>query len=333
MSSARFSDCRVKRLRLMAQAAGAGCAALLVVLAGLDAPVRGADPVTIRVGATANDTAAEVYYADELGMFKKRGIVVDIANQRNGAAEAAAVAGGALDIGEQNIVSMSRAHDRNLPFKFIAPAGVYDSRSSTTSLVVAANSTTHSGKDLEGKTVAVNALGDLTQIGAESWIDKHGGDSSKVHFIEMPAPEIGAAVSRATIEAGVIPEPSLTQAQDADHVRILAQPYDGIASRFMINGWFANADWIAKNGPTAKNFADAIYEASKWANTHRADSAKILAKHSKVDAGVIARMRRATYGDKFDTKALQTVIETAVRYHGLSKSFDANEVIVNAFPR
>ncbi len=294
----------------------------LVALSAI--PARAADP--IRIGATGNDTAAEVYYADELGFFKKRGLEVQIQNLRNGAAQAAAIAGGALDIGEQNIISMSHAHERGLTFKYIAPAADYVSSSSTTSLVIGKSSTIKSGKDLEGKTVAVNALGDLTQIGASAWIDKHGGDATKVKFIEMVPAEIGAALARGTIEAGVIPEPALTAAEDAGQVKLLGQPYDSLGERFLINGWFANGDWIKKNPETVKKFADAIYEAAKWANTHRAESAKIFAKHSKADSTVIARMRRATYGEKFDGKALQAVLDEAVRYKGITKSFPATEL-------
>jgi NitT/TauT family transport system substrate-binding protein len=311
-----------------------GARTLRAVLAAavLGAPLvpfaaRGEGPVTVRVGATGNDTAAEVYYADDLGLFKKRGLVVQIQNLRNGAAEAAAIAGGALDVGEQNVVSMSHAHERGLPFKFVAPAGEYVSSASTTSLVVAKQSAIKTGKDLEGKTLAVNALGDLTQIGASAWVEKHGGDPAKVKFIEMPAAEIGAAVGRGTVDAGVIPEPSLTMAEDAGTVKVLAQPYDAIAARFMINGWFATDDWIKKNPAAAKKFADAILEAGKWANAHRAESAKILDAHSRADAAVIARMRRAVYGERFDAKALQSVVDAAVRFKALGKSFNAGDLI------
>jgi NitT/TauT family transport system substrate-binding protein len=305
---------------LVAAAALGGLALPLV-------PVSADAPAVVRVGATGNDTAAEVYYADDLGMFKKRGIEVQIQNLRNGAAEAAAVAGGALDVGEQNVVSMSHAHERGLPFKFIAPAGEYVSSASTTSMVVAKKSAIKSGKDLEAKTVAVNALGDLTQIGASAWIEKHGGDPAKVKFIEMPAAEIGAAVGRGTVDAGVVPEPSLTMAEDAGQVKVLAQPYDAIGDRFLINGWFASEDWVKKNPATAKKFAEAIYEAGKWANAHRSESAKILDKHSRADAAVIARMRRAVYGERFDPKAMQNVIDAAVRFKALGKSFSAGELI------
>lgn len=312
----------MKTIRL----ASAALAALALIASGVRA-VGAADPVTIRVGATANDTAAEVYYADELGFFKKRGLDVQIQNLSNGAAEAAAVAGGALDIGEQNIISMAHAHERGLNFMYLFPAGEFVNKESTTSLIVPTASTVKTGKDLEGKTLAVFALGDLAQIGAAAWIDKNGGDSTKVKFIEMPSSQVGAAVARGTIDGGVIAEPALRRAQDTGNVRVLAQPYSALGDRFMINGWFAKSDWIAKNPDAAKKFADAIAEAAIWANTHHQESAEILAKHSKVSLAVLSRMQRSTYGEKFDTKAMQSVIDSAVRYKGLAKPFAASEIV------
>jgi NitT/TauT family transport system substrate-binding protein len=279
----------------------------------------------IRVGATGNDTAAEVYYAQELGLFAKRNLDVQIQTLRNGAAQASAVAGGALDVGEQNVVSMANAHEHGLPFVFIAPAGEYVSRASTTSLLVAKQSPIKSARDLNGKTIAVNALGDLTQIGASAWIDKNGGDVASVHFIEMPPAQIGAALARGTIDAGVVPEPALTVA--LAETRVLAQPYDALADHFTINGWFANRDWVAKNPSAAKRFAEAILEAGRWANAHHAESAKIFARHSKAEPAVIDRMVRATYGERFDPSSLQAVIDSAVRFKILPKSFPPSEVI------
>jgi NitT/TauT family transport system substrate-binding protein len=289
------------------------------------AAAAGDPPATIRVGATGNDTAAEVYYAAELGYFKERNLDVQIQTVRNGAAEAAAVAGGALDIGEQNLVSMSNAHVRGIPFEFVAPAGEYVSAASTTNLLVAKNSPIASGKDLDGKTVAVNALGDLTQIGAEAWIDAHGGHASTVRFIEMTPAEIGPAIVRGTIAAGVVPEPALTLAQGG--TRVLGRPYDALADRFIINGWFANAAWLQQNPSAAKRFADAIAQAGRWANAHHAESAQIFARHSKVQPAVIARMRRATYGERFDPATMQRVIDAAARYNVLTHTFSAEELI------
>jgi NitT/TauT family transport system substrate-binding protein len=292
-------------------------------------PAGAADqPVTIRVGATGNDAAAEVYYADEMGFFKKHNLNIQITPQRNGAAEAAAVAGGSLDIGEQNVISMSNAHARSLPFVFIAPAAEYVDGSPSTAMIVAKDAAFKTARDLNGKTIAVSALHDLTQTAAAAWIDKNGGDSSTVHFIEMPPSESPAAVVRGTVQAAVVPEPALSSA--GNETRIFAKAFSAIAPQFMINGWFSTKDWIAKNQSAAKRFTDAIHEAAVWANSHHAESAKILEKHSRIPASVIEHMTRATYATSFDGNAMQRAIDTAAHYKAIAKPFPASEIYLGS---
>jgi NitT/TauT family transport system substrate-binding protein len=265
-----------------------------------------------------------VYYADELGFFKKRNLDVRITPQRNGAAEAAAVAGGSLDIGEQNVISMANAHARGLSFVYIAPAAEYLDTAPSTAMIVARNAPFKTARDLSGKTIAVSALHDLTQTAAAAWIDKNGGDSSTVRFIEMPASESPVAVVRGTVQAAVVPEPALSS--QADETRIFAKAFGAIAPRFMINGWFSTKEWIAKNPSAAKRFADAIREAAVWANGHRAESAKILEKHARLQMSALDRMTRATYATSFDANAMQQAIDTATRYKALAQSFPASEI-------
>jgi ABC-type nitrate/sulfonate/bicarbonate transport system substrate-binding protein len=94
----------------------------------------------------------------------------------------------------------------------------------------------------------------------------------------------------------------------------------------MINGWFASRDWVAKNPSDAKRFAEAIAQAAAWANTHRAESAKILEKHSRISPAVIEHMTRATYATAFDPQTMQRAIDTAVRYKAIPRTFPASEI-------
>ncbi len=281
-------------------------------------------PATIRVGATTNDVAQAVYYADALGYFKKAGLDVQIQTMGSGAAELAAVAGGGIDIGESNVLSLAVAHSRGIPVKFIAPAGEYVSATPTTLLVVEKNSPIRSGKDLNGKTIATSALHDLLQIATAEWVDKNGGDSKTVKFIEMPSPEMAPALVRGTVDAATIPEPSLTVARET--TRVLGKPYDAVASRFIIDAWFARNEWIEQNRDVAKRFADAVVEASIWGNKNHAASAKILEQHSKIDPSVIAAMTRATYGQRLSTDNLQPVIALAARYDAIPQAFPATDI-------
>ena len=107
---------------------------------------------------------------------------------------------------------------------------------------------------------------------------------------------------------------------------MFAKVYGAIAPEFMINGWFATRDWVAKNPAAAKAFAESIAEAARWANGHRAESAKILEKHSRIEATVIEHMTRATYATKFDPKTMQQTLEVAVNYKALPKAFPVAEI-------
>ena len=41
--------------------------------------------------------------------------------------------------------------------------------------------------------------------------------------------------------------------------------------------WFASDDWLAKNGDTARRFADAMRKGHDWANTQAKESIDIFA--------------------------------------------------------
>jgi NitT/TauT family transport system substrate-binding protein len=149
----------------------------------------------VRAAATANDSYAEGYYAQDLGYFTKSGLQVDLQTFASGAEVSVAVAGGAADIGVSNPLNLAMAISHGAPFTLIAGGGMYSSKTPTTELVVAKSSPLSSAKDLEGKTVAVSALKDITQASVSVWLTQNGADPTKVKFVEMTFSEMGPAVS------------------------------------------------------------------------------------------------------------------------------------------
>ena len=300
-------------------------AALLLVAATLLPAGAGADaPVTVRVATTPIELGAQVLYAQDQGFFKRAGVTVDVQLMDSGAAIAAAVASGALDIAQANLVSLATAHERSLPFVLIAPAGLYTAGSPTTSLVVAKSSTIKTGKDLENKTVAGNGLRNITQIGADAWMDQNGGDSAKMRFIEMPFPQMGAALAAGRIDAAVIAEPELSAAV-AGGARIVGQPYTAIGKQFLIGGWFTTSAWAKAHPDEVKRFVSAIVEAGKWANGHRDESARILAKYTKIT--VSPSMKRTVYAERLNPADIQPLLDAAVKYKALKNAVSASELI------
>jgi len=143
------------------------------------------------------------------------------------------VAGNAVDIGYSDVISLSSAFAKRVPFVIIAPAALYESTAPTTGLVVAANSPIRTAKDLNGKVMAGSGLGTISGYGPRAWLEQNGADEPSVKFVELPFSSMQPALDAGRIDAATIAEPFLAQARKTD--RVIALPYDSVAKEFYIS--------------------------------------------------------------------------------------------------
>jgi NitT/TauT family transport system substrate-binding protein len=298
-------------------------AALTGIAALVAAPaiVRGADLAPIRIGAAPTDATAQHLYAQDLGMFSAAGLSAEISPMRTSASLIAAIVGGSLDIMTSTVVSIALAHNKGIDMRVIAEGNVYDGPPPQAAIVVAPNSTIKSGANLNGKTVAVNGLGDLTQVAIAAWIDANGGDSKSVKLIEVPFSGVGAALGQGRIDAALLVEPFTAAARAAGQIKILGDPQAAIGRGYMVTGWYAKADWLNANRDTAKRFVDVMLQTAKWGNAHHPESAAILAKYVGMTADAIQNSPRAVYGEKpIQPAMIQPVLDFSTKYIGLDKT-------------
>jgi NitT/TauT family transport system substrate-binding protein len=295
---------------------------LATVTGGHRGSAQGSAP--LHVSTTPIDLGAEVLYANDLGYFRDAGLDVDVTVLANGAAVAASVASGADDIGEANLVSLASAHANGIPFVVVAPAGNYTSKAPTTVAITAKTSPIKNAKDLDGKTVGVVAVKDITQIGISSWIDKTGGNLASVKFVEIPQSAMCTAITAGRVEAGVVSEPFLSIAL-AGGCRVLAACHDSIAKDFLVGAWFADAAWAKEHPDQVQRFAAAIARTARWANAHHAESKAILEKYTK--ATIPAGMTRVPFPDTLDLVQMQPLITAAARYGASKSDFPAKDLL------
>jgi NitT/TauT family transport system substrate-binding protein len=280
----------------------------------------------MRLASLPFDAGSEIFYATELGLFAKNGIDAKVQAMQSGPAVAAAIASGALEAGFSNAVSIAAAAKRGIPLVFIAPAAIYQSAAPSSVLMVKADSPIHSGKDLIGKTVGTNGLKNIGQYAPALWIDKTGGDSSTVKFVEIPPAEDYAAIDSGRIDACNVAEPQITEMKPI--ARILAKPYDTLGEGWMIAGWFANRNWAEKNPDTVLRFQATMRETAVWANHNHEKSADLLAKWTQLDAKLIRSGVRATFAEGALTpQMVQPSIDLAARYKLFDGAFPAADII------
>ena len=241
-------------------------------------PAGAQTPDAISVGLGLIEAHAEGYYAQEQGFFTKHGLNVTLKQLRNGATIAAAVASGDIQAGCSTILQLTQARGRNLPFALLAAGALHDGRiAHTVGLAVPLSSKITAPKELNGKTVAVSTLNGLDQLVTAVLVDKNGGDSSTLKFVELSPPSMPEALAQGRIDAASLEDPELSEA--APRIRSLGDGEDAIAQRFVTTAWFTTTEWLAKNPSIAQRFAQAIFDAGAWANANPVAAAGVLQKY------------------------------------------------------
>lgn len=278
----------------------------------------------IRVATLPIDVAAQAFYAADQGFFKAESLDADITVMNSGPSIAAAVSGGDIDFGASNMVTLASAHERSVPFVLVAPGGGYSSSSPTDKLVVAAGSPIRTARDLNGKTLAVNALKNISGISVMTWMDHNGGDSRTVKFVELSFSEMAAAVTAGRIDAAALDEPFLGQALASGRLTPIALPYEAIGKQFLQGAWFTATDYSKTHPDVVQRFANAMAKAADWANTNQTASARILEKYSKT--ALAAGTARTYYPPRFVRNDVQPLVDAAAKYGVLKLSIPVGEM-------
>ncbi len=288
-------------------------------------PAAAADLTPLALGTMPTDGSAQAFYGIEKSFFRDQGFDVKLQILNNTATLASAVASGSLEIGFGSVIPLAQAHLRGLEFRVIAPATIYNGSAPTNVIMVANGSPYKSGKDLNGQTVAVNGLRDLTQYEMQGWLEKTGGDLKSIKLIEVPFSEMATALQAGRVAAAILAEPFTTVASSVAHTVGIAS--DVVAHRFMVTGWFAEAGWLQKNPDSAKRLQAALIQTAKYGNANHEATEAILAKYTKISPDVASKMVRSVYGDsKPDPALIQPVLDLATHF-GAFPPINANDLI------
>lgn len=285
-----------------------------------------AAPVTLRVGGSADMDAAPILYGVDAGVFRRFGLDVTFHKAASGSAVAAAVAGGALEIGKSSVVPLISAHAHGVPLTVVAPSVVHRIGMADSALMVAADAPLHAARDLNGKPVSVAGLRDMQWLATRTWLDANGGDSSSVQFLEIPGASVANALAAGRIAAGTLSEPYITQALAAGRARILAKMVDALGG-VMTTAFFTTVGFAAAHRDVVERFNRAIVEASAYCNTHPDEMTDVMSAFTGIDRGTLATMVRPAFALDLDPRSVQPIVNAAAKYGVIAGPFNAQELI------
>jgi NitT/TauT family transport system substrate-binding protein len=147
----------------------------------------------------------------------------------------------------------------------------------------------------------------------------------------MPADEMAVAIEKNRIDAGMMPEPQISEARAT--CRVFANAYDAIGDGFMIAGWFATTAWADAHPDLVRRFAAAMRETALWANRNPAQSLPILVKYIKLDPQVARQVVRARFAEVLTPQIVQPSIDIVAHYKVIDAPYPAQELIYTQYRR
>jgi NitT/TauT family transport system substrate-binding protein len=276
--------------------------------------------VPLRVAHVAVADAVPYEYAVQQGWFAQAGLDIKADLLASGSAAATAVVGGAVDIGSSNLFTAVQARAKGIPVVIVAPGGRYEEAVPTSQLLVAADSPIKTGKDLEGRTVAVAGLNDMSSLSVRAWVTLTGGDPAKIKYVETPmSTMLGMVQALQTAEASGV-------------TRRLAITYTAIAKHFFTSVWITTAPFIAQHRDLALKFADVLHRATLYTNAHYAEALPLISSYTKLPLETLRNMHQIKGGPTLVAEDIQPMIDVAAKYHAIPNAFPAKEMMLAGVP-
>ena len=268
------------------------------------------------------------------GYFKKHGLDVELVYTRGGSAAMQALVGGAVDYAATSLdVAITAYANVGADIRRFAVTG----RLPLFALVTAPKTASQirTLKDLEGKTVAVSALGNADHALALFLLKNANADVAKVQFATLGV-NLLEALRQGQIDAGLVQEPALTVlSRSGAHVLVNAmdsadaQKYLGGNYEFM--GVAVRAKELAQRKPEMVQLSQALGDALKALHTMSGDELvgalpreMTTGLDLKEFGGILRRYRDSLYPDvvNIDLDAAKRVANSLI-VGGLLKP-DAN---------
>lgn len=295
-------------------------AALIAGCGGDDGPEQSAgggqaEKVTLKVGVIPIADVAPLYVGIKQGFFDAENLAIEPQMAEGGAAIVPSVLSGDYQFGFSNTTSLIIAASKKLPVQIVSqgvlagtgPDDAWDA------VVVRKGADIETAKDLEGKSVAVNTLNNIGPVTINNWMEKNGADHTKIKYVEVPFPDMGAALESGRVDAAFTVEPAYSGAL-AGGGTALFNSYEEVAPNMTVATYFASKQYIAENQDVVERFQRAMQKSLEYAAANDADVRAAVGEYTEIPPEVIEKIKLPTWKADLNEPTIQTVADLAKKY-------------------
>src|SRR5215213_4976991 len=174
-----------------------------------------------------------------------------------------------------------KLREQNVPIKIC-----YLGHRDGSEIVISMNSKARSLRDLKGKTIAIPSLFSNQHFVLRKLMNEFQLKEDDLKFVVLPPPDMPTSLATGSIDGYFVGEPFCAKAEMDGYGRVLYYARD-IWPNFISCALVVHEDLIKSNPETVADLVRGIAESGQWAETHRAQAARIVAPYYRQDEKVL----------------------------------------------
>lgn len=287
----------------------------------------GLEKKTITVAALPLVDGAALHIGLKQKMFEAEGLKVQVKPIQQSIQALPALTKGDVDvIAGANYVTFFQAHEKGtLKLSILAEAAALTSN--MMNVLVKPDSPIKTAKDLEGKKIAVNIPNNIQSLTLNAILTANNVDPSKVQYIQVPFPQMGAALEKDQIDAIHVVEPFLSDTQKRLGARVVVngggEPVTGVP----ISGYVTTQEFVSKYPKTSAAFQRAMLKAQQAAAGDRKQVEEVLPGYARIEPQVASVITMPDFPSSVNITRLQRIVDLMVTGDLLKTKPDLNTIV------
>jgi len=321
----------------------AGCAVAGLLLAGCSAfggsSASGSAPAgsSITIAAVPGVGDAPLYVAMRQGLFQQHGLTVHLDSYQTMAQVMTALHQGQADVavGDYADFFYEQQTDKSAPMVVLADG--YDAAPNTMDVLVRPNSPITTPQGLAGARIGtaepqmipdqVDAPYSLETVAASSALDNDGVQPNSVKWVPMPAKDLVNALRTRQVDAILVTEPQIFQAETQIGARTILDACSGQTVNLPLDGYFAPKSFAEKHQAALEAFRSVMTRAQADA-VQPAPLEAVIMNNAKMSRETASLITVGQYPTALKVTSLQRVADLMSFYGALTHSLVVSQMLL-----
>jgi NitT/TauT family transport system substrate-binding protein len=284
--------------------------------------------VVIDYSPTANN--AQLSLGLEQGIFERHGIEIEqVPGSGASANSVALLLNGQIQLAVSEITAIPAAVEAGFPVQIVTSLSAdYESPDGDAfSVVVPEDSDIRSFEDLEGTTVAVNAVESFWDLTVLEAVRRAGRDPDAVRMVSVPFEDQGPALRQGRVDAVTTLEPFAGQLLTDGH-RSIGDPAAAALGRQSVAAvLMASKQYLDENPDVMRRFVEAWEEATEYATDHPDEIRQTIVETTGAPPEAVENLPLPWYVSGVDRRSTEAFTRMMVRYGRLDSPVPVDDLV------